>query len=101
MQSASWPQQYHFSILPHRLNFCWPLTPPILISAALCSKNLDTIGSHLVFFSRKLTDTESRYSTFDHELLAAQQAIKHFRHFCEGRIFQLWTDHKPLVTALA
>jgi hypothetical protein len=44
---------------------------------------------------------ESRYSTFDHELLAAHAAIKHFRHFCEGRAFQLWTDHKPLVTAIS
>jgi hypothetical protein len=55
----------------------------------------------LGFFSRKLTDTESRYSTFDCELLAAQEAIKHFHHFCEGRLFQLWTEHKPLVTALS
>jgi hypothetical protein len=46
----------------------------------------------LGFFSRKLTDTES---------LAAQAAIKHFRHFCEVRLFQLWTDHKPLITALS
>jgi hypothetical protein len=32
-------------------------------------------GNHwrpLGFFSQKLTDTESCYSTFDHELLAAQ-----------------------------
>ncbi len=55
----------------------------------------------LSFFSRKLTDTESHYSTFDRKLLAAQAAIKHFRHFCENRLFQLWTDHKPLVTALS
>jgi hypothetical protein len=55
----------------------------------------------LGFFSRKLTDTESRYSTFYRKLLAAQAAIKHFRHFCEGRLFQLWTDHKPLVTAIS
>jgi hypothetical protein len=55
----------------------------------------------LSFFSRKLTDTESGYSTFDHELLAAQAAIKHFRHFCKGQFFQLWTDHKPLVIALS
>ncbi len=55
----------------------------------------------LGFFSRKLTDTESCYSTFDRELLAAHAAIKHFSHFCEGRAFQLWTDHKPLVTALS
>jgi hypothetical protein len=36
-------------------------------------------GDHwqpLGFFSRKLTDTESRYSTFDRELLAAHAAIK-------------------------
>jgi hypothetical protein len=35
----------------------------------------------LGFFSRKLTETESRYSTFDRKLLAAQAAIKHFHHF--------------------
>jgi hypothetical protein len=61
-------------------------------------------GDHwqpLGFFSRKLTDTGSRYSTFDRELLAAQAEIKHFHHFCKGRVFQLWTDHKPLVTALS
>jgi hypothetical protein len=60
-------------------------------------------GNHwrpLGFFSRKLTDPKSRYSTFDRELLATHAAIKHFRHFCEGRQFQLWTDHKPVVSAL-
>jgi hypothetical protein len=34
-------------------------------------------------------------------LLAAQASIKHFHHFCEGCSFQLWTDHKPVVTALS
>jgi hypothetical protein len=24
-----------------------------------------------------------------------------FCHFCEGHLFQLWTDHKPVVTALS
>jgi cleavage and polyadenylation specificity factor subunit 1 len=49
-------------------------------------------GDHwrpLGFFSCKLTDIESHYSTFDRELLATQAAIKHFRHFCEGGVFQL------------
>jgi hypothetical protein len=50
------------------------------------------------FFSRKLTDTESRYSTFDRELLAAHAAVRHFRHFYQGSAFQLWTNHKLLVT---
>jgi hypothetical protein len=41
----------------------------------------------LGFFSQKLTDTESRNSTFDRDLLAARAAIKHFRYFCEGCLF--------------
>jgi cytoskeleton-associated protein 5 len=44
-------------------------------------------GDHwrpLGFFSHKLTDMESHYSTFDRKLLAAHASIKHFRHFCEG-----------------
>jgi hypothetical protein len=54
----------------------------------------------LGFFSRKLQPAESKYSTFDRELLAAAAAIRHFSHILEGRDFQLWTDHRPLVTAL-
>jgi hypothetical protein len=61
-------------------------------------------GDHwrpLGFFSRKLTYTESCYSMFDRELLAAHAAIRHFHHFCEGPAFQLCADHKPLVTTLS
>ena len=52
------------------------------------------------FFSKKLCPTETRYSTFDRELLAIFLAIKHFRHFLEGRHFHVFTDHKPLTYAL-
>jgi hypothetical protein len=55
----------------------------------------------LGFFSRKLNVAETKYSTFDWELLAAAQTIRHFRHILEGRDFQLWTDHRPLVTAIS
>ena len=51
------------------------------------------------YFSRKLRPAETRYSTFDRELLAVYLAIKHFRHFVEGREFHVLTDHKPLVYA--
>ena len=37
-----------------------------------------------------------KYSTFDRELLAVYLAIRHFRHFVEGRNFHILTDHKPL-----
>jgi hypothetical protein len=55
----------------------------------------------LGFFSRKLKLAESKYSTFDWELLNAVTAIRHFRHILEGRDFKLWTDHRPLVSAVS
>ena len=51
------------------------------------------------FFSRKLNAAEKKYSTYDRELLSAYSAIKHFRHFIEGRNFIIFTDHKPLTFA--
>ncbi|CAH8462440.1 unnamed protein product [Dicrocoelium dendriticum] len=51
------------------------------------------------FFSKRLTTTETHYSTFGRELLAIYLAIKHFRHLLEGREFCVFTDHKPLVSA--
>lgn len=50
----------------------------------------------LGFYSKKLSPTESRYSTFDRELLAIYRSIKFFRHMLEGRDFTVFTDHKPL-----
>ena len=54
----------------------------------------------LAFFSKKLSNPEKKYSTFDRELLAVFLAIRHFRHMLEGRPFCVWTDHKPLCGAL-
>ena len=54
----------------------------------------------LAFLSRKLSDSEKKYSAFDRKLLAPYCAIRHFRHFLEGRPFTLYTDHKPLTSAL-
>ena len=53
------------------------------------------------FFSRKLHDPDTRYSAIDRELLAIYLAIRHFRHFVEGRAFTIFTDHKPLIFALS
>lgn len=55
----------------------------------------------IAYFSKKLQSAERRYSTFDRELLAIYLAIKHFRHFIEGRTFHILTDHKPLTYAIA
>ena len=49
----------------------------------------------LGFFSRRLLKAERNYSTFDRELLAVHQAVRHFRHFLEGNTFTIQTDHMP------
>jgi cleavage and polyadenylation specificity factor subunit 1 len=49
------------------------------------------------FFSIKFNAAEQRYSTFDRELLSIVLAVKHFRHFLQGRKFIVRSDHKPLV----
>lgn len=50
----------------------------------------------LEFFSKKLTPSECKYSTYDRELLAIYSSIKHFRHSLEGQTFIIFTDHRPL-----
>ncbi|CAG4987669.1 unnamed protein product [Parnassius apollo] len=54
----------------------------------------------LGYFSKKFSDTQRNYSTFDRELLAIYMAIKHFRKTFEGRNLIVFTDHKPLTYVL-
>ena len=64
-------------------------------------QNIGDAWQPIAFFSRKLDDTQRRYSTFGRELLAVHSAIKHFRPFLEGRNFFVATDHQALTSALA
>ena len=52
------------------------------------------------FFTRKLTEAETRCNTFSREMLATFAAIRHYRQFLEGQQFHILTDHKPLLGAL-
>ena len=54
-----------------------------------------------LIFSIKLKPAETRYSTFDRELLAIYLSIKHFRNFAEGHDFCIFTGHKPLTHAIS
>ena len=51
----------------------------------------------VLFVSRKLTDTESRYSNIEREGLAVIWACERLSHFLLGKKFEIETDHKPLV----
>ena len=66
---------------------------------AVLQQRIHDAWAPLAFFSRKLY-AERKYSTFDRELLAAYRSIRHFRFMLEGIDFLLFTDHKPLTSAL-
>lgn len=53
----------------------------------------------LGFYSKKLSSTEQKYSTYDRELLAIYRGIKYFKHMLEARPFTVFTDHKPITFA--
>ena len=54
----------------------------------------------LAFFSKSFNSAQVDYSVLDQELLAMYLSLRHFRYFLEGRAFILFTDHKPLVSAV-
>ncbi|GFS50803.1 retrovirus-related Pol polyprotein from transposon 297 [Trichonephila clavipes] len=51
------------------------------------------------FFSKKLTEAQKNYSTYDRELLGINLSVKQFKHLLEGRNFVIYTDHKPITYA--
>ena len=50
----------------------------------------------VAYDSRKLSDTEARYSAYERELLGVVYAIGKWRHYVEGRHFTIRTDHSSL-----
>ncbi|GFT15684.1 retrovirus-related Pol polyprotein from transposon opus [Trichonephila clavipes] len=53
----------------------------------------------IAFYSKKLNETQTRYSTYDRELLGIYLSVKHFKQLLEGNDFVIYTDHKPLTFA--
>jgi hypothetical protein len=72
------------------------------VGAALHQRGRGCIAwQPLGFFSKKLDTAQTKWSAFDRELFACVEGIRHFWHILEGRAFTIFTDHKPLVGALA
>lgn len=53
-------------------------------------------GQPVAFASRKLTDTEQKWSTLDKETMAIVWSIEKLRVFLLGRHFVVKSDHKPI-----
>ena len=68
---------------------------------AVLQQHIGDLWQPISYFSKKLKPSETKYSTFDRELLAVYLSIKYFRHFVEGRVFHILTDHKPLTCSLS
>lgn len=66
--------------------------------AAVLLQKFGRMYKPIAFASRKLSETEKRYSTSERELLAITYANEAFEHNIFGRKITFFTDHKPLVT---
>ncbi len=50
----------------------------------------------IVFFSRKLSEAQSKYSVTEIELLAIVETLKEFQWILWGQTIKVYTDHKNL-----
>ncbi|RUS73921.1 hypothetical protein EGW08_018311 [Elysia chlorotica] len=73
----------------------------ISMSSDASDKAVGAVLEQPAFFSKQLRPSETKYSTFDRELLGLYLTIRHFRFYLEGRHFTSYTDHKPLVGAMS
>ena len=55
-------------------------------------------GKPVAFASKALTDTQSRYSNIEREMLAIVAGCERYHTFLYGKAFMIITDHQPLVT---
>ena len=51
----------------------------------------------IAFFSRKLTETQQKYSVTEQELLAIFDTLKEFKSMLWGQKIKVYTDHKNLI----
>ena len=74
-----------------------PTTVSVDASLRAIGAVLSQEGHPVLYISRKLSDTEARYSNIEREALAALWACQRLEHFLLGKAFTILTDHKPLV----
>ena len=98
--------QKSFHLLCHALSSRITLVPfkdggDIVLQTDASSVALGAVllqdGKPVEFYSRKLSNVEQRYPTYEREAAAMVSAMLHFRPFLIGRHFLLQTDHRPLL----
>ncbi|XP_030580469.1 uncharacterized protein K02A2.6-like [Archocentrus centrarchus] len=71
---------------------------PYGVGAVLSHKMNDGSERPLGFMSRTLSPAEKRFSQLDKEGLAVIFGIQKFHKYLYGRVFTIYTDHKPLIS---
>ena len=67
------------------------------LGGVLMQKQPDSTWRPIMFISRSLTSTESRYATIEKEALALTWACERCSDYIIGKLIEAETDHKPLV----
>lgn len=68
---------------------------------AILIQRVNNIPHVVAYFSRRTTDTESRYHSYELETLAVVRAVENFRHYLYGQRFTVFTDCNSLKASKA
>ena len=68
--------------------------------SGILAQTIDGVDRILGIFSRKLTQTQQKWSTSEREMYAIVVSVKHFSHIIEHLPIRILTDHKALISSL-
>ena len=70
------------------------------LGAVLSQIQSDGTSRAVAYASRSLTSTEVKYARIEKESLAITYGCERFSDYLIGKLFHIFTDHKPLVSLL-
>ena len=73
---------------------------PLQVKCDASGVAIDTVLSQedrpIAYFSEKMNDAKNKYLSYDKEIYAIVQAMKHWRHYLMPREFVLYSDNYAL-----
>ena len=93
-------------MMTHGILFCATLTyyddeKPCTIQVDASNVGVDATliqeGKVIEYHSQALTSTQQQYSNIERETYALVNGVEHFHHYIFGKLFEVHTDHQPLV----
>jgi len=80
-----------------RLTILYTDASDLAIGAALHQIDENNEEHPVAFYGKKLSSAERNYSTYERELLALKESLRHFSYYLIGRRFRVCTDHHSLI----